>query len=246
MSLAFLALTALASTATAAHYVPKNVQGVQVLKDLTNGKFQVLPSSGVAYRLSKSLEDRDPSQGADHNQILYGRDEADWVQVLKAAKMVYLPKSVGNVQVLKDLGSGNFQVLPKSGVAYRLSKDLEDRDGGRGADHEHTIYGIDEGDWVKTERLEKPGTVFFLPKEVAGKQVLTALPRNQFQVLPAPGLAFRRSRDLEDRDSRHGLDGNAVFEATDEGDWVEIRAVMVDGAMMGIEEYLARGHKTEL
>eukprot|EP00931_Biecheleriopsis_adriatica_P117599 TRINITY_DN9309_c0_g2_i1.p1 TRINITY_DN9309_c0_g2~~TRINITY_DN9309_c0_g2_i1.p1 ORF type:complete len:273 (-),score=60.10 TRINITY_DN9309_c0_g2_i1:36-854(-) len=67
----------------------------------------------------------------------------------RISKALYLPKAMGSVQVLKDLGDGRFQVLPEKGVAYRLSKNLEDRDAVRGLDRDQIVEAVDEGEWIR-------------------------------------------------------------------------------------------------
>eukprot|EP00746_Dinoflagellata_sp_MGD_P106929 gnl/MRDRNA2_/MRDRNA2_44857_c0_seq1.p1 gnl/MRDRNA2_/MRDRNA2_44857_c0~~gnl/MRDRNA2_/MRDRNA2_44857_c0_seq1.p1 ORF type:complete len:286 (-),score=45.62 gnl/MRDRNA2_/MRDRNA2_44857_c0_seq1:165-935(-) len=225
--------------AAAECYLPKNVHGVQILKDVGSGKFKVLSKKGVACRLSKMLNDRDGHQGPDHHQIIHGIDEGEWVKVAR----VYLPKNVNGVQVLEDVGKGFFKVLPEKGVAYRLSKDLKNRVAGRGADHQQTIYGIDDGDWIKTLNIDAADTAIYLPKKLDGVEMLEHLHHGRYKVVAADGLAFRFSKNLEDIDGDKGLDKDSWIDGEARGDWVKVKRVNVGTSILSVDEYIRKGAK---
>eukprot|EP00401_Gymnodinium_catenatum_P051476 CAMPEP_0117555566 /NCGR_PEP_ID=MMETSP0784-20121206/51340_1 /TAXON_ID=39447 /ORGANISM="" /LENGTH=397 /DNA_ID=CAMNT_0005352775 /DNA_START=93 /DNA_END=1284 /DNA_ORIENTATION=+ len=77
---------------------------------------------------------------------------------------LYLPKNVGSLQVLKALGNGRFKVLPESGVAFRLKKDLNARHRHLGLDQSQIVTGIDEDEWLKVGLIEPPATFYQVMK----------------------------------------------------------------------------------
>eukprot|EP00931_Biecheleriopsis_adriatica_P107471 TRINITY_DN81811_c0_g1_i1.p1 TRINITY_DN81811_c0_g1~~TRINITY_DN81811_c0_g1_i1.p1 ORF type:complete len:232 (-),score=22.58 TRINITY_DN81811_c0_g1_i1:67-762(-) len=206
----------------ARYYLPKEVDGQSVLKDVGDGKFRVLPQKGLAYRLSQSLEHKHTSEGVDCNQIVHGVVDGEWVMV----ELAYIPKTLDGVQVLKDLGNDKFRVLPKQGVAYRLSTNLTDRCSDVGLDHNYVFHGVDIGDWVRTQRVEKAVDGLYLPRTVNGVETLEHQGQDRYKVLPEQGMAFRSSKNLGDRyNGGNGVETKTLISGTVEGDWLRVHRV---------------------
>lgn len=132
-------------------------------------------TDGIAYRCSPDLDDRDAQRlGPMTGDLIHGTEENDWLRVLcKCQEPViqegqipeterFLPILVGSRRVLIEEASSEgdglqiFRVDAKSdcgerdGIAYRFSRNIEDRDaqllGPVTGDH---IHGIEEDGWVR-------------------------------------------------------------------------------------------------
>lgn len=72
----------------------------------------------------------------------------------------YLPKKARGVAVMVHVGGDEWRVdnsvlqSSAAGLAYRRSKDMNDKDGIRIATYGTTVHGIDDGDWIRVELSE--------------------------------------------------------------------------------------------
>lgn len=136
-----------------------------------DNRFLRATTAGLAYRNRKQLDDWDmnvtpPTWGS----TVKGLDCGDgWLRVGEH----YLPTHVNGLQVLtlKQYFINNAELqAATSGVVYRCSKQLEDRDTNLTTAHPHWgdfVAGIDEGDgWLKVGDR-------YLPIEVDGIKVIT-------------------------------------------------------------------------
>lgn len=167
-------------------------------------------SVGIAYRFSKAVEDMDMSATAIWGIVVTGTDEGDgWLRVGNR----YLPMAVNGVEVLTPKDATEFIVDNRqlqsnaAGLAYRFSRNLEDKDlreGPVGGPPFGTIVlGVDMGDgWVKVRNR-------FLPMEIDGARVL--LPTNEeFSACPAgvQGVDLKSDEGIEKTGPDSGLVGD--------------------------------------
>jgi len=177
-------------------YLPLEKDG-EILLDMS-GRATAYPvsiPSGIAYRFSKKLTNRDDTmKGALYGDTIFGVVEGSWLAVTPATagNLRYLPLEKDGEILLECLAGhlNAFQVSTSSGIAYRFSRNLADRDDTmKGALYGDTIRGVVEGSWlaVKLDGWSTSGQQRYLPLRRNGQILLKCLKHREKHQTPLDG-----------------------------------------------------------